>query len=63
MQKHRILLGLMGTEVVRYSGFAQSLQVFTEQCLLITNVSLVTLVKKKNKLTLSFNKLTLSFNY
>lgn len=55
MQKHRILLGLMGTEVVRYSGFAQSLQVFTEQCLLITNVSLVTLVKKKHKLTLSFN--------
>lgn len=55
MQKHRTLLGLMGTEVVRYSGFAQSLQVFTEQCLLITNVSLVTLVKKKNKLTLSFN--------
>lgn len=49
MQNHRIFLGLMGTEVIWYSGFAQSLQVFTEQCLLITNVSLVTLVKKKKK--------------
>ena len=47
MQKHRVLLGLMDTEVLMYSGFAQSLQVFTEQCLLITNVSLVTLVKKR----------------